>query len=353
MTSTATADETEAALAEIESTAGVDAAEPAPAATVAPAAAAAAPAAQISFAEHWAQTATVLDAALRGLRPDTTWMARLVAVHDRLGRIESTRLDASLYHLIYLAGHSTSSYSAYHGLLCMLVARETARTLGWDAAEVKSLELAALTMNVSMLPMQDLLAARNPVITPGMRLDIDAHPRLSAVQLAAAGVTDATWLEIVRLHHDASLESQPLLAMAPAARCARLLRRVDIFTAKLSRRAARIPMSPVQAAREACLGADGVPDEIGGALLKSVGLYPPGSFVALAGGELGIVIARGERAHAPRVAVLTTAGGAPLPQPLLRDTLEPGQAVKGAVSVSRVKVVPPHEQLVAGVVDPA
>ena len=43
----------------------------------------------------------------------------------------------------------------------------------------------------------------------------------------------------------------------------------------------------MQAAREACLGPTGVPDEIGGALLKAVGLYPPGSFVELACGEIG------------------------------------------------------------------
>ena len=61
------------------------------------------------------------------------------------------------------------------------------------------------------------------------------------------------------------------------------------------------PMSPVQAAREACLGA-AVPDEVGGALLRATGLYPPGSFVELANGERGIVA--GGRANLPWVASL-------------------------------------------------
>jgi hypothetical protein len=104
-------------------------------------------------------------------------------------------------------------------------------------------------------------------------------------------------------------------------------------------------MSPVQAAREACLGAAGVPDEIGSALLKGVGLYPPGSFVELASGELGLVVARGRRANVPYVAALVSAAGTPLGEPALRDTLEGRFAVKGAVPPARVKVRPPHERL--------
>jgi hypothetical protein len=122
---------------------------------------------------------------------------------------------------------------------------------------------------------------------------------------------------------------------------------VDIFTAKLSRRAARQPMSPVQAAREACLGANGQPDEIGGVLLKAVGLYPPGSFVELTNGERGIVVARGRRANLPIVAALVGASGAPLGEPALRDTVERRHAVKGALSSQAVRVIPPHEKLFA------
>jgi hypothetical protein len=134
----------------------------------------------------------------------------------------------------------------------------------------------------------------------------------------------------VRAHHDNSQANEPLESLTPALRLARLLRRVDIFSAKISRRASRAPMSPVQAAREACLGAGGVPDEVGGALLKAVGLYPPGSFVELVSGELGIVVARGRRANLPYVASLVSAAGNPLGEP-------PGQ----------VRVRPPHDRLMA------
>jgi hypothetical protein len=126
-----------------------------------------------------------------------------------------------------------------------------------------------------------------------------------------------------------------------------LLRRVDIFSAKISRRVTRAPMSPVQAAREACLGAGGTPDEIGSALLRAVGIYPPGSFVELASGELGIVVARGRRANLPYVATLVAASGTPLGEPALRDTIERRFAVKAALPPGHVRVRPPHERLLA------
>lgn len=220
------------------------------------------------------------------------------------------------------------------------------RAGAWPAQEAVSLERAALTMNVAMKRLQDELASRELPPTPPQREQIRTHPEAGAALLHAAGVDDALWLETVRLHHS---DGPPLAlaALAPAQRAARLLRRVDIFTTKLSRRATRTPMSPVQAAREACLGPDGRPDEVGAALFKAVGLYPPGSFVELVSGERGIVIGRGRAANLPRVAALVGAGGAPLGEPALRDTVERRHAVKGALPSEAVRVIPPHDKLLA------
>ena len=106
-------------------------------------------------------------------------------------------------------------------------------------------------------------------------------------------------------------------------------------------------MSPVQAARDACLTDKGMPDEIGGALLKAMGLYPPGSYVELVNGETAIVLARGRQANPPVVASLVAPGGTPLGEPTLRETMDRRFAVKGAVNVQLVKVRPPLERLLA------
>jgi HD-GYP domain-containing protein (c-di-GMP phosphodiesterase class II) len=303
--------------------------------------------AEAALPEQWSELAHALDAALREPDADGAWIGRVVSIHERARTLAQRRTDASLYHLIYTAGHSTDSYSSHHGLLCMLMAGECARLAAWDPAEVASLERAALTMNVAMKRLQDELAARDFALTPELREQIRLHPEAGAAQLRSAGVNDPLWVDTVHLHHDDGPQALAFGALAPAQRAARLLRRVDIFTAKLSRRATRTPMSPVQAAREACLGANGKPDEVGAVLLKAMGLYPPGSFVELASGERGIVIARGRAANLPLVAALISASGTPLGEPALRDTVERRHAVKGAVSSQLVRVIPPHDKLMA------
>lgn len=304
-------------------------------------------AAGLGFAQQWSQLALVLDATQREMSLESPWQVRLRAVHDRALRLYSTRGDASLYHLIYTAGHVTERYSSHHSLLCLLIANATAKALRWSPELITSMDMANLTMNVSMRALQDSLAAGTPLITGKVRGEIDAHAAASAQMLTDCGGSDPVWIEIVRLHHDDSRKKLPLAELDEVQAAARLVRRVDQFAAKLSRRATRPPMSPVKAAREACVGADGSPDEIGAALLGAVGLYPPGSCVELVSNEIGLVLARGKRANQPKVGVLIMANGAPLGQPLVRDCEDPRHAVRGALSVAALKIKAPHEAMLA------
>jgi HD-GYP domain-containing protein (c-di-GMP phosphodiesterase class II) len=301
----------------------------------------------LTLAEQWHELVGLLDTLLRDVRPGGDWRGRLFGVHGRARQLFERRPDASLYHLVFEAGSSTQKYSCTHALLCLLICEHAGSMLGWPQPMVDSLGRATLTMNVAMLKLQDHLASAAHAPTAAMRAEIEAHAATGASMLQAGGLSDPLCLEVVRLHHDATQAGLALDQLPPERQLARLLRRVDIFAAKISCRATRAPMSPVQAAREACLGAAGVPDEIGGALLKAVGLYPPGSFVELVSGERGIVIGRGRRANLPYVATLVSASGDPLGEPLLRDTLDRRHAVKGALAAALVRVRPPHERLMA------
>jgi hypothetical protein len=185
-------------------------------------------------------------------------------------------------------------------------------------------------------------AGRPP--TASEREQIDGHSALGAQWLQAVGAAPEV-CEAVARHHERISVAEPLADQPKAQQMAQLLRRVDIFCAKLSARKGRAPLSPMQAAREACLGADGTPDEIGAAMLKAVGLYPPGCFVRLDCGELGVVVSRGRRANLPLVASLVNAEGVPLGEPALRDTVHQRYAVRAAIPPSQVKVRPPHARL--------
>jgi HD-GYP domain-containing protein (c-di-GMP phosphodiesterase class II) len=302
---------------------------------------------EATLPEQWEDLASTLDATLRDARPGGDWLQRVGAVHEQSRRLATRRLDASLYYLIYSAGHSVERYAGHHSLLAMVVCEHACGLLGWPPELVDAIGRAALTMNVAMVRLQDLLAQSDLKPTAEMRAEIDAHAARGAALLLASGADDAVWCDAVRFHHDHSDAELPLEQLPPGRRVARLLRRVDIFTAKLSRRKTRVPMSPVQAAKEACLGANGTPDEIGASLLKAVGLYPPGSFVQLASGELGVVVSRGRRANLPLVASLVTPSGSPMGEPTLRDTVEPRFAVRGAVASATVKVRPTHARVLA------
>jgi hypothetical protein len=119
-------------------------------------------------------------------------------------------------------------------------------------------------------------ATKDRLTDEDLRAEIQAHAERSAKLLPDCGFADTLCVEVVRLHHDDRPTPLPLAELSPAQQLARLLRRVDVFAAQISLRASRPPVSPVTAAREACLAAAGLPDEIGGALLRAVGLYPPG-----------------------------------------------------------------------------
>ncbi len=301
----------------------------------------------LSFSEQWHELIAQLEGALRDVQPASEWRTRLLGVHGRARQLFQRRPDASMYCLAYESIHTTQRYSCRHALLVMGVCEQVAAVLGWSPAWTDSLGRAALLMNVSMGKLQDQLAGMQLPPTPAMRDEIASHAQASVALLESGGLSDALCLQAIALHHETLPHDAPLAERPPQHQLAELLRRVDVLTAKFSRRASREPMSPVQAVREACLATGGRPDELAGALLKAVGLYPPGCFVELVGGELAIVLARGATANQPRVATLVGASGLPLAEPALRDTADRRYAIKGVVTASAVKVRPPHEKLLA------
>ena len=301
----------------------------------------------VPLPDQWEEYVAALDGAMRDVQPGDPWLDQVRAVQERARMVGQRRLDASLYYLIYTCGDTAKSYSSRHALLTMLVVEKAAELLGWPAEQAASVGSAALTMNVAMARLQDLLAEADLAPTEQMRDEINSHPERAVAMLEQAGVTDPMWLEAVRHHHTREEPGEQLMTLPQGVQMSRLLRRVDIFTAKMSRRRVRAPMSPVQAAKEACIGPDGRPDLFGQALLKAIGIYPPGSFVELASGELGVVVSRGKRANLPLVASLVASSGAPLGEPTLRDTTLPRFAVRSAVSRARIKVRPAHARLIA------
>jgi hypothetical protein len=86
-------------------------------------------------------------------------------------------------------------------------------------------------------------------------------------------------------------------------------------------------------------------DETGQALIRTLGLYPPGTWVKLACGEIALVVKRTASFKEPAVISLVSRTGMPLSVPALRNTKLPNYEVAGAVAPSMVKVRPNLDQM--------
>ena len=272
------------------------------------------------------------------------WIARLRALRDDVVALVERHQDRALLRLTYGAHNDYQDYSANHGVyVCVLVHLACGQLPGWQAEWADSLTLAALTMNVTFTQMHDELARQTSPLSEIQRAALLAHPQRAADMLAEIGVDDPMWLHAVRHHHDAP--PGPLAGRSPEAMMARLIRRADRYAARLSPRKSRAASSASAAAQSALLDEGGHGDEAGQALIRSLGLYPPGVWVKLHCGEVAMVVRRTALAKAPIVVSLVSKTGLPLAVPALRNTQLPDYAVTGAVAPAQVKVRPNLELL--------
>ncbi len=231
---------------------------------------------------------------------------------------------------------SPNPYGVKHTVHAALTAHLAAVRMGASPDEVRRAFMAAFTMNLSLIELQNQMAQQTRPPFPKQRAAIDAHPIESRELLAANGVTDADWLRAVAEHHELPGGKGYPAKLASVAPLAMLVNRADIFTAKLAMRAARTPLAADRAARDLLLSDKTQPASA--AIFKEFGIYPPGTFVRLASGEMGVVIVRGATPNTPLVAALVGKTGQALVDPVRRDTTQAGNAITAVLSESHLKI---------------
>jgi len=268
-------------------------------------------------------------------RPDA--LSRLHQLHGELSSQVLLHPDATLLALFHLCATGTEFYSATHAMLvstmCMLAARNV---LGWDQEHQQILGKAALTMNFAMTEVQDQLARQIQRPSNQQKEVIDQHPEISVQLLQRLGVTDSRWLDAVFHHHSAAPGSMKAREMP--LQMARLIQRADIFSARLAPRAKRLGMAPPSAMQAAYFDEKRQVDEAGAALIKAVGIYPPGSFVRLVNNEVATVVKRGVNTTTPKVAVLINKLGIPTGEPIIRHTDLADYRISTSLPHAEVKV---------------
>ena len=244
--------------------------------------------------------------------------------------------DLAIFQMLRQEGNYLTQYGVNHSIHCGMTVFLVATRFKWSDEDIQRAFKAALTMNLSMLELQGMLATQGTPLTEVQRAEIESHPQRSVAMLRAAGITDPLWLGAVGHHHDAG---DP----APADELTALLHRSDIYTAKLSPRRNREALSADVAARMMFASDRGHPMTV--AMVKEFGLYPPGCQVKLVSGETGVVVQRGEQAHTPLVAVTNNARGAPLPDPVRRDTAQRPFSIAAVLKQTEAKLAFSPERL--------
>ncbi|WP_067065921.1 HD-GYP domain-containing protein [Roseateles chitosanitabidus] len=220
---------------------------------------------------------------------------------------------------------ASGHYGVNHSLHAATACHAAARYLGWGPDDQRRAFQAALTMNLGMLDLQARLSSQVSPLTSMQREAIQAHPIRSVEMLEAAGIDDRDWLDAVLQHHEVPDGSGYPHGLNDVGELAEMLRYADIYTARLSSRANRPAMSAAQAGRE--LHQMAAQSPLAAALIKAFGIFPPGSVVRLASGEVGLVVRNGDKAHRPMVSALTNANGEPRHTPVLRDSSRDDHAV--------------------------
>ena len=246
--------------------------------------------------------------------------------------------DVGLYLLFQLASNSPVGYSASHALICAVLSHLVAIDLSLQPKERDSLVHAALTMNIAMTALQDQLASQLDPPSPTQIDAIRAHAVKGGMVLANIGVLDDLWLDIVTGHHDEDGYQGSGQQVPSAVRLARILRIVDRYAAMISPRKTRAGRSATDSMRS-IMGEAGDPrDEVGPALVRAVGLCPPGTYVRLDNGEIAVVMRRSAKANRPHVAIVLSETGQLVGQPRLHRTAQGSPQIRSSLAASSVRV---------------
>lgn len=263
------------------------------------------------------------------------WMQHLLAQDS----------DVGLYLLFQLSSNSPVGYSASHALICAVLCHLLAAELQLAPAERDSLIHAALTMNIGMTALQDQLAQQTTPLTPQQQMTVRSHSQQSRALLEQLGVSDPLWLDVVATHHDEAPEQRALSQLTPTRRLVRVLQVVDRYAAMISPRKSREGRSATESVRTVMAGATAYNDEVSHALVRTVGLCPPGSYVRLEDGALAVVMRRSGKPHQPDVALVTRPDGEMLPSPRLHRPAEQRPGIQAALTSAVVRLRLNHHRL--------
>ena len=259
---------------------------------------------------------------------------------ERVARACSISRDAALATALF---EREGRYSIRHSLDVAVTCHAVGTAFGFADRDLASTICAALTMNFSILRLQDLLQAQEQGLSVQQQTVVRGHSEASAAMLERAGVTDPLWLAAIRAHHE-SVDGTGYphgLKGDEVGIAAQLISLADVYCARVSSRRYRRGLRPQDALRAVLLD-DGkrTSQELGARFIQAIGVFPAGTPVRLANREIGVVVARGVQPTQPYVCSVIASDGMPFPSPVRRDTRTAAYRIQELVDWVEVGAVP-------------
>jgi hypothetical protein len=243
----------------------------------------------------------------------------------------STNPDATLGAVHLLHGHA---YTTIHPIHTATMAHFLCAHLGMEERETLAILAAALTCNISILELQEVLQTQDGPLSSEQRDEIQHHPRMSVEMLKENGINNELWLTIVAQHHERiNGTGYPIgLSANDIDYGAKIVAVADAYSAMISPRLYRETNLSRDALDQFMHGKGQEFDEtLCRLLVKNMGSYSPGSFVELANNETAVVVRRTANGDCPIVASIKADDGSIYSMPVIRDTHVTEYAVRGMV----------------------
>ncbi len=290
---------------------------------------------RIAIFEMLDQVRTALQALLQ--RPvAANFSEDIVGLADRLQSACEIDADAALASAMLFR---TQPYSIRQQCNTAVISEMMCRQLDWTRERRVPVVAAALTMNISMLKLQDGLYHQGTPLDDVQRAAIREHPAQSVAQLQQLGVSDLDWLNAIAQHHEAldgsgypaALKGDDIVTQA------RIIAIADKYCAIIAERGSR-EGAPADVAVRRMLVAHGtgLDTQLIARLIREVGIFPPGTPVELNNKEIGIVVRRTLDPRHPVIRAVISAQGSSLRGFPERLTSTPAFTVRSAVDRDRL-----------------
>lgn len=235
------------------------------------------------------------------------------------------------------------AYPVYHPLHTMVLVEMVLERLEVDQPTRLAILSAALTSNIAMNPYQQKLHQQRQPLKNQQLAIVQKHPEQGVAILSMLGITNKLWLETVRQHHEL-LDGSGYprgLSGTQVSKEARILTLADVYSAMVTKRPYRNAFRHKESLRQLFLNRGKLYDErLTMVFLNELGIYPPGIYVRLANGELGVVVGKTFSPKEPLVASIKRSDGSLYLSPRRRNTSSSEFAIK-ATSIANEKHINP------------